>query len=174
MVYTGPWIIEPGIQALGEGISSFSAFEVPPPVEGTPLYPTEDIGTGWYINARSEHPDEAADLLNFLLFRPESRQKLLESGSSVPVGELDLEGVDLPVLVEEIFALTNEYRDNGTVHAFLDTVTPASMTDVTYDGLQALLAGQMTPEDFTAAVQASWEEAKAQNEHLQPGGVTCS
>ena len=57
------------------------------------------------------------------------------------------------MLVEEVFALTNEHRDNGTIHAFLDTVTPASMTDVTYDGLQ-LLAGQMTPEDFTAAVEA--------------------
>jgi hypothetical protein len=32
----------------------------------------------------------------------------------------------------------------------------------------------MSPEDFTAAVQASWEAAKAANEHLQPGGVTCA
>lgn len=173
MVYTGPWIIEPGIQALGEDIAKFSAFQVPPPVEGTPLYPTEDIGTGWYVNAKSEHPAAAADLLNFLLFRPESRKKLLESGSSVPVGELDLEGVELPALVQEIFALSNEYRENGTIHAFLDTVTPASMTDVTYDGLQALLAGQMSPEDFTAQVQTAWESAKANNEHLLPGGVSC-
>ena len=173
MIYSGPWIIEPGIQALGEEISKFGVFQAPP-AEGKPLYPTEDIGTGWYINAQYEHPDVAADLLDFMLFREESRQKLLESGSSVPVGELNLEGVELPALVEEIFALTNEHRENGTIHAFLDTVTPASMTDVTYDGLQALLAGQMSPEDFTAAVQASWEAAKAANEHLQPGGVTCA
>jgi raffinose/stachyose/melibiose transport system substrate-binding protein len=173
MVHVGPWIIEPGIQALGEEISKFSVFQVPPPVDGTPIYPTEDIGTGWYINAQYEHPDVAADLLNFMFFRDESRRKLLESGSSVPVGELNLEGLELPTLVEEIFALSNQYRDNGTIHAFLDTVTPARMTDVTYDGLQALLAGQMSPEDFTAAVHASWEEAKAANEQLQPGGVTC-
>jgi hypothetical protein len=32
----------------------------------------------------------------------------------------------------------------------------------------------MSPEDFTAAVQAAWEEAKANNEQLQPGGVTCA
>jgi raffinose/stachyose/melibiose transport system substrate-binding protein len=173
MVYVGPWVIEPGIQALGEDISKFGVFQAPP-AEGKPIYPTEDIGTGWYVNARSENPDVAADLLNFLLFREESRKKLLESGSSVPVGELNLEGVELPALVEEVFALSNEHRENGTIHAFLDTVTPASMTDVTYDGLQALLAGQMSPEDFTAAVQASWEAAKAANEHLQPGGVTCA
>jgi raffinose/stachyose/melibiose transport system substrate-binding protein len=174
MVFTGPWIIEPGIDALGDAISGFSAFQVPPPVEGTPIYPSEDIGTGWYVNAAYEHPDVAADLLNFVFFRDESRQKMLESGDDVPVGELNLDNVELPQIVQEVFALTNQYRENGSIHAFLDTVTPASMTDVSYDGLQAVLAGQMSPEDFTAAVQAAWEEAKANNEQLQPGGVTCA
>ena len=75
--------------------------------------------------------------------------------------------------MQEVFSLTNEYRDNGTIHAFLDTVTPASMTDASYDGLQAVLAGQMSPQDFTAAVQSAWEAAKANNEQLQPGGVNC-
>jgi raffinose/stachyose/melibiose transport system substrate-binding protein len=174
MVFVGPWIIGPGIDAVGDDIVNFSVFQVPPPIDGDPIYPTEDIGTGWYINAAYEQPDVAADLLDFMLFREESRQKMLETGDNVPVGELNLENIDLPVIVQEVFALTNEYRDNGTIHAFLDTVTPASMTDASYDGLQALLAGQMTPEDFTAAVQAAWEEAKANNEHLLPGGVTCA
>jgi raffinose/stachyose/melibiose transport system substrate-binding protein len=173
IVFTGPWIIEPGIKALGDKIAGFGVFDVPPPVEGTPIYPTEDIGTGWYINSASKHPDEAAALLNDLLFTPESRKTLLESGDDVPVGPLDLNGVKLPALTQEIFALSNEYRKNGTIHAFLDTVTPASMTDVSYDGLQALLAGQMSPADFNASVQAAWEQAKANNEQLKPGGVTC-
>jgi hypothetical protein len=112
----------------------------------------------------------AADVLNFMLFRDESRRMLLESGDSVPVGEIDLTEIELPTLLEEAFALSNEHRENGTIHAFLDTVTPATMTDVTYDGLQALLAGQMSPEEFNAAVQAAWEAAKAENLHLQPGG----
>jgi raffinose/stachyose/melibiose transport system substrate-binding protein len=165
-------VIEAGLQALGDEISKFSVFTPPPPVEGDPIYPTEDIGTGWYINANTAHPEAAADLLNFMLFDSESRTTLLQNGS-VPVGELDLEGVELPLIVQEVFAQANEHRANGTIHAFLDTVTPASMTDVTYDGLQALLAGQMTPEEFNAAVQASWEAAKAENEHLLPGGVNC-
>ncbi len=173
MVYVGPWIIGPGIDAVGEDIVNFSVFQVPPPIDGDPIYPTEDIGTGWYINAATEHPDVAADLLDFMLFRDESRDLMLESGDNVPVGELTLEDVELPQILQEVFALTNEYRDNGTIHAFLDTVTPASMTDASYDGLQAVLAGQMTPEQFTAAVQEAWEAAKAENEHLLPGGVSC-
>lgn len=172
MIYTGPWVIEAGQQALGDDISKFSVFTPPSPVEGAPISSTEDIGTGWYINAQTAYPEAAANLLNFMLFTPESRTRLLEAGS-VPVGPLALDGVELPVIVQEVFAEANAHRENGTIHAFLDTVTPASMTDVTYDGLQALLAGQMTPEDFTAAVQAAWESAKANNEQLLPGGVSC-
>jgi raffinose/stachyose/melibiose transport system substrate-binding protein len=174
MFFTGPWIIGPAVADLGDAIAKFSVFEAPPPVDGTPIYPTEDIGTGWYINAASKNPDAAADLLDYLLFDGESRKTLLESGDDVPVGKLDLDGVKLPALTQEVFAQTNKYRENGTIHAFLDTVTPASMTDASYDGLQALLAGQMTPDEFTAAVEAAWEEAKANNEQLKPGGVSCS
>jgi len=174
MIFTGTWVIGDAVKDLGDGIENFGVFEVPPPVDGTPIYPTEDIGTGWYINSAYDHPDVAADLLNFLLFDTDSRKVLLESGDDVPVGPLALDGVDLPKLTQEVFALTNKYRENGTIHAFLDTVTPASMTDVTYDGLQALLAGQMSPEDFNASVEQAWEAAKGANEQLLPGGVTCS
>jgi raffinose/stachyose/melibiose transport system substrate-binding protein len=173
MIFTGPWVIGPGIDAVGDDIVNFGVFQVPPPVDGDPIYPSADIGTGWYINAATEHPDEAADFLNYMLFDQNSRKVMLESGDNVPVGELDLEGVDLPQIVQDVFALSNEYRDNGTIHAFLDTVTPASMTDVSYDGLQAVLAGQMTPEQFTETVQQAWEAAKAEGEILSPGGVTC-
>lgn len=173
MIYTGPWIIGDAVRDLGDDIAKFSVFQAPPPVDGTPIYPTEDIGTGWYVSSQTANPDVAADVLDFLLFRAESRNRLLESGDDVPVGEIDLTGVELPQLLEDVFAQNNEYRDNGTIHAFLDTVTPAAMTDVTYDGLQALLAGQMSPEDFNAAVQAAWEAAKAENLQLLPGGVTC-
>ena len=173
MFYTGPWIIGPAVQALGDDISKFSVFQVPPPVEGTPIYPTADIGTGWYINAATENPDQAADVLNYMLFNEDSRKLMLETGDNVPVGELNLEGVDLPQIVQDVFSLSNEYRDNGTIHAFLDTVTPASMTDVSYDGLQAVLAGQMTPEQFTETVQQAWEASKAEGEILAPGGVSC-
>jgi len=173
MVYTGPWIIGQAVRDLGEGIAEFGTFQFPPLTEDQVIYPTEGIGQGWYINSQFEHPDVAAALLDFMLFRPESRQLMLESGDNVPVGPLDLESVELPDLSREVLESKEQYRENGLIHAFLDTVTPANMTDVTYDGLQALIAGQMQPEEFNAAVQAAWEEAKAQDLQLKPGGVTC-
>jgi raffinose/stachyose/melibiose transport system substrate-binding protein len=173
MVYTGPWVIGQAVRDLGEGIEDFGTFQFPPLTEDQVIYPTEGIGQGWYINSQFEHPDAAADLLTFMLFRDESRELMLESGDNVPVGPIDLDAVELPALAEEVLQSKEQYRENGLIHAFLDTVTPAEMTDVTYDGLQALIAGQMTPEEFNAAVQAAWEQAKAQDLHLKEGGVSC-
>lgn len=171
MTFTGSWVIGDAVRDLGDKIATFSVFPVPSPVEGSPIYPTEDIGSGWYINAKSPHTREAAELLNFLFFRDESRKMLLESGDDVPVGPLELDNVNLPKLQQELFAINNKNRGNGTIHAFLDTVQPANMTDVTYDGLQAILAKQMTPEQFTQQLQSSWEEAKGEDAILKPGGV---
>ncbi|MDQ3542213.1 MAG: extracellular solute-binding protein [Chloroflexota bacterium] len=173
MVYTGPWVIGQAVRDLGEAIEDFSVFQFPPLTDDQQIYPTEGIGQGWYINSQYEHPDAAADLLDFMLFREESREIMLESGDNVPVGPVELEAVELPTLTEEVLQSKEEYRENGLIHAFLDTVTPANMTDVTYDGLQALIAGQMTPEEFNAAVQAAWEEAKAEDLQLKQGGVSC-
>lgn len=170
MYFTGSWVIPETISNLGDRVGDISVFLVPSPVEGKPIYVPESIGTGWYINANTKYPVEAAELLNFLFFRPQSRKTLLEAGH-VPVGPLDLEGVEIPDLLREVFTLSNMHRGNGTIHAFLDTVQPADVTEVTYDGLQALLAGQMTPEQFCQAVQAAWEKAKAEGRVLKPGGI---
>jgi raffinose/stachyose/melibiose transport system substrate-binding protein len=57
------------------------------------------------------------------------------------------------------------------VEAFLDTVIPANVSTVTYDGLQGLFTGDVTPQAFTADIQAAWETAKAKGEIMDPGGV---
>ncbi len=173
MTFTGPWVIDGAIDALGEDIAKFSVFQVPPLEEGQTIYPTEDIGSGWYISATTEHPDVAADVLNFYFFRPESRIMLLESGGNVPVGPVNelLDRADIPQLSAEMRALVDRDRGNGTIHAFLDTVQPGALTNVTYDGLQAILVNRMSPEDFVGSVQDAWAKAKAEDLILKPGGV---
>jgi raffinose/stachyose/melibiose transport system substrate-binding protein len=174
MTFTGTWIIGEAVAALGDEIEKFSVFQLPPLTPDQEIYPTESIGTGWYINAGSPNADIAADVLDYIFFRPQSRIALLESGDTVPVGPLDLESVNLPALTEEVFASVAEVSGNGSIPAFFDTIQPGNMTSVTYDGLQAVLAGQMTPAQFTEAIQAAWEEAKAEGTILKASGeVIC-
>jgi raffinose/stachyose/melibiose transport system substrate-binding protein len=170
ITFTGTFVIPDMLAALGaDGLANFGAFAAPNP-SGGPVYPSEDIGSGWYIYSKSPYADQAADLLNFWLFTPESRKKLLEGGL-VPVGDLDLTGVNLPSLQKEALDINNQNRANGTIHAFLDTVMPANTADATYDGLQAVIAGQMTPLAFNQSIEQLWEEAKAKGDILKPGGL---
>jgi len=171
MVFTGTFMFPDFLPKLGEAIADFGAFAMPNPVSGKPTYPFESVAGAWYINADTEHPDEAARFLDFLNFSDFGRATLLRN-AVVPVGEVSGEGLaTLPTIFQEILKMNDDNRANGSVEAFLDTVIPATVSAVTYDGLQGLLTGDVTPADFTAQVQAAWEEAKANGETMQPGGV---
>ncbi|MEO1222713.1 MAG: extracellular solute-binding protein [Pseudomonadota bacterium] len=172
MTFTGPWIVPGAVESLGDGIADFGTFQVPPMADDQAIHPTEDIGSGFYVNANSEHPDVSADILDFFFFNDDGRLMLLNNGS-IPIGSLTelLPDSTLPAITADLRAQIDSHRPNGTIHAFLDTVTPASMTNVTYDGLQALMLGVMTPEQFVEAIQAEWEVAKAVGAILMPGGV---
>jgi raffinose/stachyose/melibiose transport system substrate-binding protein len=172
MTFTGTFVINDAFTKLGdEGLRKFGVFLFPP-LKGQKIYPTEDIGAGWYISKSCKNPEVAADVINFFLFRHESRKQLLNSGL-VPVGPIRdlLKEVKIPSLLAEFFEVVDRYRHNGTIHAYLDTVEPDNVTQVTYDGLQALIAGKMTPEQFVGEIQKEWEKAKAEGKILKPGGV---
>jgi raffinose/stachyose/melibiose transport system substrate-binding protein len=167
MTFTGTWVIGDAMVLLGEeGAQDFGVFELPPATSEQKIHPTESIGT---------NPEVAADVLDYIFFKPESRLALLESGDTVPVGPLDLDNANLPQLTKDVFALVASVRENGSIPAFFDTIQPSNMTSVTYDGLQAVLAGQMTPEQFTESIQAAWEEAQAAGTTMKPSGtVSCN
>lgn len=172
MNFTGTFFFPDWLDKVGDKIKDFGAFALPNPVEGKPIYPTESIAGAWYINAKSKNADEAAKFLDWLNFNPASRDDLLAAGQ-IPVGEVTGEGLaKLPVIHQEVLKLNDANRANGSVEAFFDTVIPANVATVTYDGLQSVLVGKTSAKDFNAAIQKAWEEAKAKGEIMKPGGVT--
>ncbi len=172
MTFTGPWVIGGGTEAAGDRIGDFSVFAVPPFEEGQKIHPTNSIGSGWYIRERSDNKDAAIDFMNYMFASQEGRVALLNAGT-VPVGPLDqaLSEAQMPALAVDIWKASDDYAANGSVPAFLDTITPGSLTTVSYDGLQALLLDVMTPEEFTAEMQSAWAAAKEAGEIMLPGGI---
>jgi len=173
MTFTGPWIIPGGLDVIGDRAADYSVFQVPPLEDGQKIYPTESIGNGWYIRSNSDHKDAAVAFMNFAFFTTEGRAELL-SGGAVPVGPLDqaLAKASIPQLNQDLWESADTYRANGTVPAFLDTVTPGNLTTASYDGLQALLLGVMTPEQFVEELQTQWQIAKDEGTILAPGGLS--
>ncbi|MDJ1016040.1 MAG: extracellular solute-binding protein [Paracoccaceae bacterium] len=172
MTFTGPWVIGGGIEAAGDRISDYSVFAVPPFEDGQSIHPTNSIGSGWYIREGSEAADVAIRFLNSMFLETEGRVALLNAGT-IPVGPLDaaLADANMSQLAVDIWKTSDDHAANGTVPAFLDTITPGSLTTVSYDGLQALLLDVMTPEEFTAEMQSAWSAAKAAGEIMLPGGL---
>ena len=41
----------------------------------------------------------------------------------------------------------------------IDVLTPTNFNEIMYSGFQAVVAGDMTPEELTAEMQTAWEEA---------------
>jgi len=172
MIYTGSFVIAQGVQTAGDRIGNFGVFQMPPLEENQKVYPTEAIGSGWYIRKTSAKRDLAADFLNYMFFSEEGRVMLLNEGT-VPIGPLteELKKAKIPSLSQDMNASVNAARPNGTIPAYLDTVMPANVTTVTYDGLQALLLGSITPEQFVQSIEKEWEIAKAAGNILAPGGI---
>jgi len=171
MVFTGTFFFPDWLETVGDKINDYGVFALPNPCGG-PVYPTESISGAWYVNAKTKAPDTAVDFLNFMNFTPEGRSKLLSTGQ-VPVGDVSGEGLaTLPQIHQDTLKLNDANRGNGSVEAFFDTIMPANVSTVTYDGLQSMLVGKTSPEAFAGAIQKAWEEAKAKGDILKPGGLT--
>ncbi|WP_305984285.1 ABC transporter substrate-binding protein [Roseibium sp. MMSF_3544] len=172
MTFTGPWVIGGGIEAAGDRIGDYSVFAVPPFEDSQKIHPTNSIGSGWYIREGSEGADIAVRFLNSMFLDTKGRVALLNAGT-VPVGPLDaaLAEAEMSPLAVDIWKTSDDHAANGTVPAFLDTITPGSLTTVSYDGLQALLLDVMTPEEFTSEMQGAWSSAKEAGEIMLPGGI---
>lgn len=172
MTFTGPWVIGGGIEAADDRIGDYSVFAVPPFEDGQKIHPTNSIGSGWYIRQGSEGADIAVQFLNSMFLETDGRVALLNAGT-IPVGALDdaLAEAEMSPLAVDIWKTSDDHAANGTVPAFLDTITPGSLTTVSYDGLQALLLDVMTPEEFTSEMQSAWSSAKEAGEIMLPGGI---
>lgn len=172
MTFTGPWVISGGTEKTGDRVSEYGVFAVPPIEEGQKIHPTNSIGNGWYVRESSKNKEAAIEFLNRVFKTTPGRVALLNEGI-VPVGPLDdaLAQAKLPQLAVDIWKTSDDHAANGSVPAFLDTITPKTLTTVSYDGLQALLLDAMTPADFTANMQEAWEKAKADGTIMQPGGL---
>ena len=172
MTFTGPWVIGGGTEAVGTRIGDYDVFAVPSFEDSQQIHPTNSIGSGWYIRESSPNMETAFDFMNFMFTSSEGRVTLLNAGT-VPVGPLDhaLAEAQMPALAVDIWKTSDDHAANGSVPAFLDTITPGSLTTVSYDSLQALLLDVMTPEEFTAEMQTARAAAKAASEIMLPDGI---
>ncbi len=154
---TGSWLIS-GIQEnMPDTDIRFAPF---PSIDGAQgQYWISGVGSAYYISAKSAHQDEAAALLDYFFSPDVVKQWIEQAGFFVPV-QIDTASVNVSPLYRSILdVLQTGIGPNATAQFGynVDVLAPPQFNEAMQNGFQAIIAGQKTPEQVAAELQAAWE-----------------
>lgn len=166
MTITGSWVL----QDMARGASfDLGVFMLPPIAEGVAPGTMWGEGSQWQVsaNASQDVKDAAAAYVNCLI-SPASREVWVEKGFLVPIGTTaeELEQWDAMPIVKSFY--TQGLATPDTNFYDLHTTLPESMTQVLYAELQRLIGGDVTADDFLAAMDTAWQTAIDNGERWVP------
>jgi raffinose/stachyose/melibiose transport system substrate-binding protein len=151
----GTWLAPDLEAAMGPNVR----FMPPPPPAGRPVSATGGTGLPFAITSGSDAPDAAAAYLDFIT-SPDAMRVLTQTGN-LPVAGTARQQPPAG-LSQDVFAAFAAVANGGQLLPYLDYATP-TMADTMGAALQDLLAGQQTPEQFLATVQADYAAFVDQN-----------
>lgn len=145
---TGNWNTKAFQEALGDDLGFF----LMPGQTADSAAVATGSGFPYSISSKSEHKDVAAAFLDYMTSQ-EAAEGIFESGF-IPVA------TDTGITSDDVRgALQSDYErvvaDDG-VAPFANWAS-SSMIDTLTGGMQGVLSGDISPDDFIAALQADWE-----------------
>jgi ABC-type glycerol-3-phosphate transport system substrate-binding protein len=145
----GNWQASAFDEAMGDNVGFF----LMPMADGSPAQVASGASVAWSISARTEHPDEAALFLDFMTSAEAAAAQV--GAGFVPVNAAvapTTEGV-----IGEINTTFAGVAENDGIMPFPDHPAPA-LLDLLIAGVQGLISGQMSTDDYLASLQAAWDE----------------
>jgi raffinose/stachyose/melibiose transport system substrate-binding protein len=140
---------------LNDAMGENAGFFAPPPVTaGAPQATTGGTSLPFAITSGSKNPDAAAAFIDYIT-SDEAMVILADTGNLPVLGAQGLVPADQPVQAD-IFAAFAEVSENGSLLPYLDWATPTFGGDTLQPGLQDLLAGKTTAEEFLDRLQADY------------------
>ncbi len=143
MNLTGSWMI----RVFKDNPFDTGIFFLPAPDGGNPN-PPAGLGSGYFVSAATQHPEEAKAFLSFL-FDPANARFWVEEMSVLPPYAVDVEGMDLPGLLEFALGALSE----GEMGFNIDVLMSDQFNSAMSDGFQAVLSGTRTAAEQAAALQ---------------------
>lgn len=155
MIPTGSWLVNDIIAA--EDVD-FEVGYIPFPSEtGVGLW-SIGLGSGPYISANSQNPEAALAFVDWLLSQ-EHGKWVVENLLTIPPYPVDTAGLEVDPLfaqvLDDMAELSGGESDFG---ANIDVQSTDVFNEAMFNGIQALLTGQKTPEQVAADLQAAYEK----------------
>jgi raffinose/stachyose/melibiose transport system substrate-binding protein len=149
MMLTGSWMSST-FQAGPNG-DNIGFFLVPPAEAGAFQMSTGGTSLAYAVRATTQHADLAAEYINYLM-SGQAASLWAESGT-VPVAAVDPSALQEGTLFADLVMAWSSMNQNDAVGHYLDWATP-TFYDTISGGLQELMSGQITPQQFTAKLEA--------------------
>jgi raffinose/stachyose/melibiose transport system substrate-binding protein len=156
MVPTGTWLIGDINTNVKDFEPGFFFYPTLPGGKGT--FPAAGLGGGYWINAKTKHPDEAAAWLDFY-FSADAAKIWMETASKIQPVKVDSSSFKLNPLFK--FAVQSLQTQSDQMGYNIDPLLPANFNQLELDGFQAVILGEKTPEQQAKDLQKAWEDALA-------------
>lgn len=148
---TGTWLIQdfPGTVKFNVGFIPF------PSTSGSAPFST-DLGGGYFMSANSKNVSGSLKFMNYLASQSQGRFE--ESHYQIPAfplsGSTNSAKVD-PLFTEVVKTTASYAKGAGNVGFNIDVNETDSFNQAMYNGMQALLTGEKTPQQVSAALQTA-------------------
>lgn len=168
LFFTGQALLHPtGSWLLSDVEANMPDYEVefvpfPALAGGQGRFWNSGLGSNWVVSSQSAHQEEAGQFLDFLI-SPEAATIWAEQGNIALPVTLDTSDLEVSPLFKTVLDVLNAASAGEIQLGYnIDVLVPAAFNEVMLSGFQAILAGDKTPEQQAADMQAAWEEAIAE------------
>ena len=152
MIPTGSWLV-----AEIDNNAKFEAGYIPFPSPDGPGIFTGGLGSGPFVSAGTKNRDAALKFVNFLA-SPEHGRWTVENLATIPPQPVDTKGLKVSPLFAKVLKDTETLSTSSDFGVNIDVLTTDKFNETMYDGVQAVLTGQQTPEEVAAELQQAAEK----------------
>jgi len=165
-IWTGTWVIHEVVASMPEG--ELDIFYFPQIYPDKPQATHMSEGSAYYIWEGSDIKDVAAEYIEFVT-NPRWLETWIKEGFVIPIQKdpIDWEKYQVSDVIKKAFSIGQEMQDHN-VDAFHTTVAP-NVVRFLYQGLQGVLGGEMSIDEFLDGMDRESEIAASKGQVWEPG-----
>ncbi len=158
MTPTGNWLVGDIAENMPDYEVAMMPFPTPTGAQGQ--YWPSGIGSAFFVSQASQHQAEAGQFIDYL-FSPAIAQRWVGEANFFLPMDVDTSSLQLTPLFQSVQdVLLSAAAGQTTLGYNVDVLAPAAFNDTLQNGLQAVLLGDLTPEELAANLQTTWEQSQ--------------